>query len=185
MINSHTSTSPLQVCNSIYFKTYSSDNPFPALGGIFDGKMKFGMYIQPFLTDEELTTKEEKGKLYDLTENWFEISRKLEAIELVISKVILNGYPKELENISTSEIEEKERESKLGRPYDSSAPQEKIREKVKELAKVKRYKNDDGTPKPTAIRDEILNKHPELYGDVSESTVFRRVKRAIETLGIS
>ena len=71
-----------------------------------------------------------------------------------------------------------------GRPLDPEAPQEEIERLVREYADQPRYRHSggtrDGQPKPTAIRDVLLNEHTEACGPLSERALFDRVKRALE-----
>lgn len=69
---------------------------------------------------------------------------------------------------------------KPGRNYDTSAPQKPIERKVHKLAEQRRFQRQDGTPKPTSIRDEIADNHPELMGDIKSRALFDRVKNALE-----
>jgi hypothetical protein len=99
----------------------------------------------------------------------------------VISDVIKNGYPKEIETYSTDqEYQEDQEKKKLGRPLDESAPQKRIEEKVLELAKKEEFQHNDGKPKPTKIRDHILNFYPDIAGELKERALYNRVKKALK-----
>ncbi|MEX0686786.1 MAG: hypothetical protein WD267_10205 [Balneolales bacterium] len=66
-----------------------------------------------------------------------------------------------------------------GRKFDESAPQDKIEKKVFELAKLNKFLNKEGKPKPTSIRDEIMKNYPILMGDIGERQLFNRVNKAL------
>lgn len=72
-----------------------------------------------------------------------------------------------------------------GRPMDPSAPQENIERKVLELAQMEVFQDQNGDPKPTPIRDEIVRSHPELMGQLQERQLFDRVKLALRENGLS
>lgn len=80
--------------------------------------------------------------------------------------------------LNTSEIVDEFKRS-LGRPNDESAPQDKIEEKVIELANTPEFQRN-GKPMPTKIRGFIYDNHPELYGDIKEGALFNRVKKALK-----
>lgn len=108
--------------------------------------------------------------------------RHFQAINKIIRIIIGTGYPSKLKVYTTQEIEETAMLSNLGRPLDSTAPQELIVEKVKELASKKEFQTSNGRPKPTTIRDYIQNNHIELQGELSSRALFDRVKKALEEL---
>lgn len=91
---------------------------------------------------------------------------------------VLRAYRKKILSIS---IAHKNKSSKTGRPPDVSAPQEPINKVVKELAGKAEFQHSDGQPKPTKIRDYILENHPEICGELQVSALFTRVKKALET----
>jgi len=75
-----------------------------------------------------------------------------------------------------------------GRPLDPEAPQEEIERLVREYAVRPQYRHSggarDGQPKPTAIRDALLNEHPDACAPLSERALFDRVKRALEKVEV-
>ncbi|HKL47299.1 MAG TPA: hypothetical protein VJ878_01405 [Candidatus Izemoplasmatales bacterium] len=81
-----------------------------------------------------------------------------------------------------STIKKAKKRAIVGRKKDASAPQHKIREKVIELSKIKRFRNSDGTLKTTAIRDEIANKYSELQGKIGDRALWNRVKEVTKDL---
>lgn len=72
--------------------------------------------------------------------------------------------------------------SRGGRPLDKTADQVAIQKLVIEYASLPRYQHSDGTPKPTAIRDRILNHHTEAYGELGARALFDRVRAALAEL---
>lgn len=81
---------------------------------------------------------------------------------------------------------------KRGRRYDTTAPQDEIEKKVRELIKMKSSTTKEGKKKsfvtakgkvqPTPIRDFIASEYPDLQGDISDRQLFDRVKTAIDNM---
>lgn len=97
----------------------------------------------------------------------------------LIATIVDEGYPKKL-NILLEEDFKSELQNKVGRPLDRVAPQQEIDKIVTKLSREDRFRNSHGDPKPTTIRDELVRSYPELVGDLSERTVFDRVKKSLK-----
>lgn len=100
----------------------------------------------------------------------------------------------EIEVFLGTEKKSEKKEGNAGRKPTDEADIEQIRPVVKKLVEAekavsektklqKQFINKEGNPKPTTIRDFILENYPSLYGEASGRTVYRRVIQALKDLG--
>ena len=148
---------------------------------ILTSEENFKANLNPYLKTETVSNSEIYS-LFTSAEYYFKVAWKLEPLEHIIETVINMEYPLKLEK----ELNRKEYQSRNtgGRPQDESANQEKIFKIVAELSKKKRFQKADGTLKPTTIRDEILNHHSDVAGNISGRALFDRVKKAIYAISM-
>jgi hypothetical protein len=132
----------------------------------------------------DINIKDRVSRLYKKKYLAEKLLRQRRAVDLILFQAIKDNFPEKLEDFSASALrKEFEEFSKTrGRKYDESAPQHLIQEKVNELSSQERFRNKNGKLKPTTITRELLNNYPDLTGELSERSIFRRVKKAIENM---
>lgn len=174
-----------------------TEGNLPSLGQIINNQMRFQTYMESYLL-EKYQTEAVLESIYQQTEKYYDSIYRLDAIVLVISKVIENNYTKDLlHELSEKEIEEQQKESRPGPKLDPAIDQDLLTSRIKELVKKgkaneprygKFWHHDDrygrkGKPKINQLIKQMFKDG--LDGGMDEQTVENRIKRALDTLGIN
>lgn len=148
-----------------------------------------------------LTGKERYNWLFTQIENLYKkktlferVNLNKELFERIISEVLKNNYPSELEEKTFQKWKE-ENEEKRGRPLDKSANQEKIKKKVKKLVN-RGIKEEDGfkkfwhhegkhkgKPNKRQLRKRLKKK--DLTGKLGDDAIVDRIEKALKEIGIN
>ncbi|MEX1014160.1 MAG: hypothetical protein WDZ80_03300 [Candidatus Paceibacterota bacterium] len=116
----------------------------------------------------------------------------IEALNSMLKQSVNESFPESLKNLSKEELE-KEVTEKQGRPFDETAPQDKIKKFIKKAIKKAKGKNAEykrfwhfegqhkGKPNKKQLREALIKN--KLSGELSEETVKERVNKALDELG--
>ena len=178
----------------------SITHTFPT-SGIFPSystdKDTFIRYITEYskLIDNQAVTgwKDRVNQAYRDKEVLEGLEIQKQAIENILSKIVRNQYPEELEKETISLNQREENKDRPGRPFDESVDQSKIESLVKILLEkasihedgFEKYIHQDGMyegkPNKNQIKEAIIKEG--IGGDLSDKTILNRIDMALETLG--